>query len=76
MARETFLARSNLGNAVKEYGRDHPAVDAARQDLETAKLADKARALVEDWPTFTDDQRHRVASILQSILDNDFGDAA
>jgi hypothetical protein len=76
MGAETRKAVSQVGVAVRLRGPDSPETAKAYEDLVAARLADKARDLVADWPDLNDDQRHRVASILQSILDNDFGDAA
>jgi hypothetical protein len=73
-ASESERARARLGHTVRYRGPDSPETAEARRELQTAKLADKARELVADWPALDDGQRHRVASILRSVLDN--GDAA
>jgi hypothetical protein len=67
---EIRRAVSQVGVAVRLRGPDSPETAKARQDLQTAKLAEHARALVADWPELTDDQRTHVAAILRSVFED------
>ena len=46
---DTCTVAGDLGNLIKAHGPDHPAVPAARTDLEVAKVLAKLVKLVREY---------------------------
>jgi hypothetical protein len=61
-----YGARNRL-NALQRYRRpDDPAIADARRDLAAASLEEYIRRVVDSAPPLTDDQRSRIAALLQA----------
>lgn len=62
--------RARVAALVRHKPADAPEVAEARRDLRAARLADYVRRVIDEAPPLTDDQRRRIAALLQG------GDAA
>lgn len=62
MASPSIIARNALGVAARS--KDPERIRVARQELAAAKLASYVARVVAEAPPLTEDQKHRIASLL------------
>jgi hypothetical protein len=58
-------ARSELAIKTQRLGPSHPETIAARRDFRAERLADYIEKVLSEAPELTDDQRTKLADLLQ-----------
>lgn len=58
-------ARNHLGATVRRHPHDLEKIAVARRELAAAKITDYIEKVVAEAPPLTDEQRARIAALLQ-----------
>jgi hypothetical protein len=61
-----LTARQKLGGTIRLNPNDPEKIASARRDLAAAKIADYIERTVASAPPLTDDQRNRIAALLNA----------
>lgn len=73
---EARSARARLAVRTREHGPNHPATRSARQEFRSERWLAAVRAVVDEAPPLTDEQRDRLGVLLAPVVQVAAGGAA
>ena len=73
MSSTTRHLRARVASLTRSRPLEDPELQSARTELRTARLEDRIRAEVAEWPPLTDEQRGRLAALLRPTTVGDRG---